>query len=211
MKLLTMTAFALAFLGTTHVNGFAKRKNNRQHSHFHHHQSRLDEGVELRSKSKRKGDADGREGEGREQKTPCEELLDKMEAARQDGDQQTFYGGTGCHDGEPLICVYTDAFIEAGDDPHGAAILSACISIHEHKHSEQAECDPNGTGVYPPNNDLKCDEAETEALGAEIECYDGQSCPQGPAGQDCRDLVEAFKTDACDQFEARKGKPHKAC
>ena len=62
--------------------------------------------------------------------------------------------------------------MQPGDDPFGAAIVSACISAHEHEHAGQAECDPNGTGVYPPENDLKCDEHESEALDAEIKCYD---------------------------------------
>jgi hypothetical protein len=146
------------------------------------------------------------------EKTPCEILKEKMEeAAGDEGTDQNLYGGVGCHDGEVLICVYPEGFVQAGDDPHGSAIVSACISAHEHHHGQQAECDPNGTGVYPPENDLKCDESETPALAAEIDCYESQSCPSGTAGDDCRTLVKTFKDEACEQYETAKGSAHPSC
>ncbi len=135
-----------------------------------------------------------------------------MQAARADETgEENLYGGVGCHDGEVLICVYPEGFVEPGDDPHGSAIVSACISAHEHHHGEQAECDPDGTGVYPPDNDLKCDKSESEALDAEIDCYESQNCPSGTAGDDCRTLVDSFKNEACTQYESAKGTAHPSC
>ena len=113
--------------------------------------------------------------DGETEKTPCEILKEKMKEARGDeGIAPNQYGGTGCHNGKVLVCVFPEEFVQPGDDPHGAAIASVCISAHEHHHSKQAKYDPDGTGVYPPENDLKCDEAEREALEAEIDCYNSQ-------------------------------------
>jgi hypothetical protein len=158
-------------------------------------------------------DADETEPRDEEtEKTPCEILKEKMkEAAGDEGNDQNIYGGVGCHDGEVLICVYPEGFVQPGDDPHGAAIVSACISAHEHHHGKQAECDPDGTGVYPPKNDLKCDESESEALEAEIDCYNSQECPSGTSGDDCRALVKEFKDEACGQYETTNGAPHSSC
>ncbi|MGB0647908.1 MAG: hypothetical protein ACPGQS_12070 [Bradymonadia bacterium] len=143
------------------------------------------------------------------EKDPCEELEEALQEIMPEG--QKVYGGVGCHDGEVLICTYPENFVEPGDDPHGTAIVSACISAHEHEHAGQAECDPNGTGVYPPNNDLKCDESESEALDAEIKCYDGKKCPEGEDGKECRELVQSFKDEACGQYQERHGSAHPSC
>ena len=184
------------------------------HYHGHHHHG------ELAHSASGKGDRvpqspnnqqEPKPNEGENEKTPCEILKENMEASMNEGEEFELYGGVGCHDGKPLICVFPEGFIESGDDPHGAAIVSACVSAHEHKHGEQAECNPNGKGVYPPKNDLKCDESESDALSTEIECYDSQKCPEGEAGNACREMVDQYKTEACDQYEERAGQVHKSC
>ena len=143
------------------------------------------------------------------EKEPCEELEEALAATM--GEGQKVLGGVGCLDGEVLICTYPENFVQPGDDPFGAAIVSACISAHEHEHAGQAECDPNGTGVYPPENDLKCDEHESEALDAEIKCYDSRKCPTGENGNRCRDFVKSLKDEACEQYLGRHGSAHPSC
>ena len=185
--------------------------HHRGHHHHEHVRAHSESGIGDQGLQSFEHEQAPEPVDGEITKTPCEILKEKKEASKEEGDESSLYGAVGCHDGKPLICVYPDAFIQSGDDPHGAAIISACISAHEHKHGEQAECNPDGKGVYPPKNDLKCDESESEALSTEIECYDSQKCPEGEAGKACRELVDSLKTEACDQYKERAGEAHQDC
>ena len=139
--------------------------------------------------------------------TPCEELEEAMKA---DGYEDP-YGGTGCYDGEVLICVYEDNFSHEDDDPTATEIVTACIQAHEDAHGHQCKCDENGQGLQKPKNDLQSDENESAALGAEIDCYTKADCADAADPEGCQRVVDEFKKDACTQYKERAGSAHTSC
>jgi len=140
-------------------------------------------------------------------KTPCEQLEEAMKA--ESGEAP--WGGVGCYDGEVLICVFPENFVEEHDDEEGADIAKKCIQVHEDTHGHQCKCDKNGKGLKTPQNNLKSDAHEGAALGAEIECYTASSCAGAEDPEACQIVLDAFKTDACSQYEARMSKKHTKC
>ncbi len=140
-------------------------------------------------------------------KTPCEELEEAMKA--ESGEDP--WGGVGCYDGEVLICVFPENFIEEHDDEDGTGIAKKCIQAHEDAHGHQCKCDEKGKGLKTPQNDLKSDAHEGAALGAEIECYAGSSCADADDREACQAMLDDFKDDACTQYEERMGQAHSDC
>ncbi len=140
-------------------------------------------------------------------KTPCEELEEAMEA--ESGEAP--WGGVGCYDGEVLICVFPENFVQDHDDDDGAGIAKKCIQAHEDAHGHQCKCDKKGKGLKKPQNNLKSNAHEGAALSAEIECYAASSCATTADPAACQAVVDAFKADACSQYEARMSKKHTKC
>ena len=140
-------------------------------------------------------------------KTPCEEL---EEAMKEDG-YEAPYGGVGCYDGEVLICVYEDNYTDGSEDKTGAKLVTECIQAHEDTHGHQCTCDEDAEGLQTPQNNLQSDENESAALAAEIKCYKDADCSNAADKRSCEALVNAFKKEACTQYEERAGSAHKSC
>jgi YD repeat-containing protein len=131
------------------------------------------------------------------EKTSCEKLLDKWKAQPGNAGKPLPNGITGCKDGVPLYCTYSDAIASnfEGYSPGALEHIECCIDIHESEHASQADC-VGVEGIGPPKNDLTTNPLEGAALAAEIDCF--ESHKQFLDDSELLEELDNAQTNACE-------------